>query len=325
MNFCRADLIPIETGKYSTKGGKLLFRSSRFPETLPFTRSEFFTEGPKFVKGMSISGVQQKLSLKLNKSNQFEIVSTGGDFILKPSPESFPFAAENEQCAMAISRYLGIPTAYSGIIPFADGEFAYITRRYDRDGNQKLHQEDCAQGFGIPSSAKYDKTYEETFLLVRDMCGGKLAVIRDLFFRVLFAYLIGNDDMHLKNISLIRKPGNRTNHYDSLTPNYDQLFATSFENHSSIGFLALDLLQEETEGSYSEFYDKLGFYSGNDFMILAERVGLRRPVVESIIKTVREKMSGICDMIENSYMPEEMKKRAISVVKDRFKAIEIIS
>lgn len=323
MNICRANLTPISNGNYSTKGGVSLFGSKLFPEKLPFTRSEFFIEGPKYVMGMSISGVQQKLSLKLNEQNQFEIVSTGGTHILKPSPESFPHAAENEQCAMAISRILGIPTAASGIIPFADGEFAYLTRRYDRVGSFKLHQEDCAQGFGIPSSKKYDKSYEEALLLVREMSGGKLSVVRDLFFRIVVAYLIGNDDMHLKNISLLREKSNQTPYYDSLTPNYDQLFATAFQNQSTIGFLALDLLKEEAEGIHSASYDKLGFYSGNDFQILAERVGLRTPAINSIFKMIEKKSPDIISLIERSFMPPEMKARAKEVVSDRLKAIAI--
>ncbi len=70
--------------------------------------------------------------------------------------------------------------------------------------------------------------------------------------------------------------------------------------------------------------DRLGFYSGSDFMILAERVGLRMPVVNSIIRTLRSKMKGIQELISNSYMPEEMKERARSVVVDWFKAIEMV-
>ncbi len=130
--------------------------------------------------------------------------------------------------------------------------------------------------------------------------------------------------MHLKNISLLRNSGNRTPYYDSLTPNYDQLFATSFDNHSAIGFLALDLLKEENEGIQSSAYEKLGFYSGTDFMILAERVGLRKPVVTSIIKTISTKRDGILELINNSYMPEKMKQRAKSVVLDRLKAIQLM-
>ncbi len=321
MNICRADLTHIENGFYSAKAAKKLFGVTRYPETLPFTRSEFFREGPKFVKGLSISGVQQKLSLKLNALNQFEIVSTGGEFILKPSPESFPYAAENEQCAMAISRMLGIPTADSAVIPFADGELAYITKRYDRVKEIRLHQEDCAQGFGVPSAEKYSKSYEETLLLVRDMTGGKLSVVKDLMERIMFAYLIGNDDMHLKNISVIRLSENRTSSYDSLTPNYDQLFAMAFDNHSTIGFLALDLLREESEGIFSDSYQKLGFYSGNDFLTLGERVGLRRAVVISLIEKFKTKLPQILEIINRSFMPEPMKVRAASMVQDRLKAL----
>lgn len=68
------------------------------------------------MEGMSISGVQQKLSLKIDIDNNFVIVNRGRTHILNPSLESYPFAAENEQCAMALSRMMGIPTAPSAMI-----------------------------------------------------------------------------------------------------------------------------------------------------------------------------------------------------------------
>ncbi len=78
MNYCRADLIPIESGYYSKKAAKNLFSTHTPPSSLPFTWAEFFREGPKHIQGMSISGVQQKLSLKLVNS-KFEMVTTGGE------------------------------------------------------------------------------------------------------------------------------------------------------------------------------------------------------------------------------------------------------
>ena len=321
---CRVTLIKIESGSFSKKIIKDFFNNRKPIDKLTFSRSDFFKESVKFSQGMSISGVQQKLSLIINDNNIFEIVSTNGTYILKPSPESFPSAAENEQCAMAISRFIGIDTAFSANIQFSDGEEAYITKRYDRINGVKLHQEDLAQGFDLPSEDKYKKSYEEALKLSRLMSGGKLSVVKDLFNRIIFAYLIGNDDMHLKNMSLIRKPENKTQNYDSLTPNYDQLFVHVFPNPSKPGVLALDLLKEESDGIFTEVYDKYGFYTGHDFYELGKRVGLKPPVINNVLNTYFQRETEIIEIIHNSFMPNEMKNKAILLFQDRIKALKIL-
>lgn len=321
---CRLTLKEIESGSFSNKATKDFFENFNPIDKLNFSRKDFFTEGVKYAGGMSISGVQQKLSLIINDNNEFEIVTTGGKYILKPSPESFPFAAENEQCAMSISRVVGIETAYSANIQFSDGEEAYITKRYDRKNGNKLHQEDLAQAFNLQSDDKYRKSYEEALYLVREMSGGKLSVVKELFNRIVFSYIIGNDDMHLKNISLIKDLDNRSYAYDSLTPNYDQSLVHAFPNPPKIGFLALDLLKEEDEGIFSKMYYKYGCYTGYDFYLLGERVGLRKPVIKSVLENYFKKENEIIKIIDNSFMPVEMKRKAASLVKDRIKALKII-
>ncbi|MBN2617775.1 MAG: HipA domain-containing protein [Spirochaetales bacterium] len=321
---CRLTLEKIETGNFSKKAIKNFFEKYNPIDKLTFSRKEFFNKGLKYAQGMSISGVQEKLSLIINDNNEFEIVTTGGNYILKPSPESFPFAAENEQCAMAISRIVGIETAYSANIQFTDGEEAYISKRYDRKNGNKLHQEDLAQAFNLQSDDKYKKSYEEALHLVREMSGGKLSVVKDLFNRIVFSYLIGNDDMHLKNISLIKDMDNKTVNYDRLTPNYDQLLVHAFPNPPQIGFLALDLLKEEGEGIFSKMYDKYGYYTGSDFYLLGERVGLRAQVIKSILENYFKKVNEIINIVDNSFMPVEMKTKAKALIIDRIKALKII-
>ena len=321
---CRATLMKIESGNFSKKAVKDFFGKKDPIDKLSFSRSYFFKESSKFVEGMSISGVQQKLSLIINDDNVFELVSTNGTYILKPSPESFPYAAENEQCAMAISRFIGIDTAFSANIQFSDGEEAYVTKRYDRINGIKLHQEDLAQGFDLPSEDKYKKSYEEALELSRLMSGGKLSVVKDLFNRIVFTYLIGNDDMHLKNMSLIKKTENKTQNYDSLTPNYDQLFVHAFPNSSKLGVLALDLLKEEDYGVFTKVYDKYGFYTGHDFFELGKRAGLRSPVVKNVLNTYFQKETEIIEIIENSFMPNEMKNKAKLLFQDRIKDLKIL-
>ena len=325
MNYCRISLKPVKrTSKYKNyidSEFKKLFQSLRVNPVLAFTRKEFFRESPSKSKGMSISGVQQKLSLKINPNKKLEITPLGGEYILKPSPETFPNASENEHCAMVTSRLLGIETAACGLISFLDGELVYITKRFDRNGDNKIHQEDLVQGFGMKSEDKYASSYENAGKLIHAMTGGKASAVFDFFCRVVHAYIIGNDDMHLKNLSLQKLPGNNGLYYDRMTPNYDSLFTNAFDHVEGYGFLALDLLESEKHGVFSKAYEKYGFYTGHDFMALGNKLGLREKPVATFISNVRKKESLLVDLVSCSCMPLEMKKKAGLMISERIKAL----
>ena len=297
-----------------------LFGSLRVNPTLTLTRAAFKRESVRYTTGLSISGVQQKLSITINDKHQLEPVTTGGTYILKPSPEEFPHAAENEHAAMRTGALLGIPTANCGLVRFADEELAYITRRFDRlDVGKKLHQEDLVQGFGLPSDDKYQRSYEEAGHLILEMTNGRKAAVLDYLQRILHAYLIGNDDMHLKNTSLQRTADNTSLFYDFLAPNYDCLFTSTFPNRDPIGFLALDLFSD----GFSDVYEEYGYYTGHDFLELAKRLGVPEKPVRAFIANIDKKMPELSKTIANSYMPDDMKEAASALVVDRLHALKI--
>lgn len=219
------------------------------------------------------------------------------------------------------SRVLGIPTADCGLVAFSDGELAYITKRFDRISSErkseKLHQEDLAQGFNLLSGGKYDKSYEAAGKLIAEMTNGKLSVVLDFIQRVIHAYLIGNDDMHLKNISLQRLTHSSSRFYDKLTPNYDCLFVDAFDNTSSHNYLALDLL----EGDFSEYYQRYGYYTGYDFIELSNRLGVRDVSVKKFIGSIDKKKDELISTILHSYMPTTMKEKAENLINTRLKAL----
>lgn len=328
MTYCKISLedVPKSARRKDYRDGdyRRLFGSLGVIPVLPFDRKEFKRTSVKFTKGMSIPGVQQKLSLRLEPGNTLVPVTKGGEYIVKPSPEEFPNAAENEHAAMVISHLLGIKTASCGLMSFSDGELVYITKRFDRvTDHEKLHQEDMAQGFGEQSKGKYDKSYEETGRQIGIITNGKQAVILDFIQRVIFSYLIGNDDFHLKNISLQKTLDNTTRFYDYLTPNYDCLFAKIFTNSDSVGFLALDLLQEEAEGQFSRNFEHYGFYTAADFFELSKRLDIPKRPVEIFIEKILSKADHIFESVNHSYMPSEMKNDAIKLIQDRIRALSI--
>lgn len=322
MTYCKISLKAVtKTAKYPDyrdTAFRSLFGSLRVNPTLRLTRSAFKQESVRYTTGLSISGVQQKLSLAVADNDELEPVTQGGQYILKPSPEEYPHAAENEHAAMSISKLLDIRTADCGLVSFADGELVYITRRFDRnDDGSKIHQEDLLQGFDMPSDSKYEKSYEEAGALISEMTGGKQAIVLDFLHRIVHAYLIGNDDMHLKNTSLQKSPENTTRLYDRLTPNYDCLFLSIFEHRTSTDFLALDLLAD----GFSSQFEHYGFYTGHDFIELASRLKIPSKPIQSFIKKIACKKASILETIDRSYMPDSAKAKAKALIDDRVRAL----
>jgi serine/threonine-protein kinase HipA len=328
---CLATLQPLAPGEvgfgYRNAGLKHVFGTTDICLPLGFDRREFFTRSAANAKGLSISGVQQKLSLRLDtKTRRLVQTAQGGGYILKPSPEGYPNAAENEHAAMLASKVMGIDTAACSLVRFADGELAYLTRRFDRlvDGG-KVHQEDLLQISGHSPSDKYGMSYEEAGEFVHRATKGKLAVIRDLFRRVMLSYVIGNNDLHFKNLSLQRLHDTPEGYFDQLTPTYDVLFVQAFSGSKEGQFLACDLLTDQSgEGEVfvpeSQAY---GFFTGHDFLELGRRYGLPAKVIKkAIIEQIRKK-NALLAVIDKSFMPEPMKHEASILVTQRCGALEI--
>jgi serine/threonine-protein kinase HipA len=331
--YCKISLKKL-TGKqikpgYHNTEFRALFGNMKVNPCLPFSRAEFFQSSKQNTQGMSISGVQQKLSLKQSEKKH-ELVTTAerGEYILKPSPEVYPNAAENEHAAMQVSQLMGIDTAKCGLVTFDGGELVYITKRFDRhpDGS-KLHQEDLMQCADLPSENKYDLTYEEAGKLIDNVTHGKQAVVLDFVRRVILAYVTGNDDLHLKNFSVQRLPDNTSPYYDKLTPNYDCLFCDAFNGEETgMGLLALGLLHDTEDGGedYTDMYNHYGYYTGYDFFELGRRLGLQEKPIRTFITKLKANQKKITDLISHSYMPDIMKDRATKLVESRIKAMQVI-
>ena len=175
------------------------------------------------------------------------------------------------------------------------------------------------QGFGMMSSLKYDESYEASGKLIHEMTNGKMSVVLDFVRRVIHAYLIGNNDMHLKNISLQKSPENTSRYYDKLTPNYDSLFTDGFEHVDNDGFLALDLL----ESGFSEKYGNYGFYTGHDFIELGIRLNIPEKLIKKTIEDMANKKDALKEVVMHSHMPDGMKNRATELVNDRSQVLMI--
>ena len=201
---CENKLSNADKEPYHAMCAKKLFGAAWVP-SIDLTYRELATEAKKLVGRISISGVQEKLSVTLNrKSKTLEVAPEGGRYILKPSPAHFPHLAENENLCMNLAGEMAIETPSHGLIKLKDGNLAYLVKRFDREKDIKLHVEYFAQLLG--KKDKYDGSLEQigSFLMRRSEI--PFIDAQKLFCRALFYYLIGNGDAHLKNFAMICLP-----------------------------------------------------------------------------------------------------------------------
>ena len=329
MNYCRISLKPVRAVRhkyahYRDEDYRALFGSLAVAPQLDFARDEFRREAALVQERMSISGVQEKISARI-ENDRLRPVAEGGTFLLKPSPRDFPHAAENEHLGMCISRLLGIRTAECGLIPFAEsddgpGPLAYVTKRFDRtpDGT-KLHQEDFLQLLGAApqSNAKYETSYEAAAGVLKEATDGRLGELLEYFRRIVHAHLVGNDDMHMKNLSVQRVEAvGRHKSYYRLSPHYDALSSAIYDVGFG-SFFACDLF-EDSEGTA---FEKYGYYTGADFVDFGRRIGLNEVATTKFIRSVTDKADELRKLVSVSHLPEDDRAKVEAIVEDRLHAL----
>lgn len=168
---------------------------------------------------MSISGMQEKVSLKLSDDkSQLAVAPSDGRYILKPEPSRFAFVPQNEHLTMSLARLVGIEVPPFGLFELTDGAVAYLIKRFDRgDDGAKVLMEDFCQLAGKPLRDKYDGSGELCVRILRQFASEPLIEIRKLFKMLLFSWCVSNGDQHLKNFSLFTQAGG----IRRLTPAYD--------------------------------------------------------------------------------------------------------
>lgn len=154
---------------------------------------------------MSISGMQQKVSVRLSPDRRLlEVAPTGGRYILKPPSAIFPEIPQNEHLTMRLARRVGIPVPACGLVSLKDSGAAYIVSRFDRlDDGTKLQMEDFCQLAELPPGDKYDKPAELCVRLLRKYASEPPVAILSLYRLLVFSWCVGNHDLHLKNLSLL--------------------------------------------------------------------------------------------------------------------------
>ena len=217
---------PLADGEvdYHKSCARKIFESTTVP-VLPYTRANIKELAREIVSASTtVTGAQAKLSLDITRGHagepqRFTIVGLWGRFILKPQTDRFANLPENEDLTMHLAEAAGIKTVPHSLIRFADGELCYITHRVDRTKNgDKIAMEDMCQLSERLTEDKYKGSYERIAKLIKQYSAAPLLDVVNFWEVVVFSWLTGNADMHLKNFSLYRPADNYM-----LTPAYDLL------------------------------------------------------------------------------------------------------
>lgn len=296
------ELIPASQ-KYSTTGLKTL--SPRLSELhdLPFTEAELRSESAKRSNKMSIQGVQAKVSALLNiVSNRFEIVDINGSYILKPPSDFYPEVPQNEDLTMRLASMVGIEIPLHGMVYAKDGSLTYFIRRFDRVGKKnKLNVEDFAQLSQHSRDTKYRSSMEKVIAIINENCTFPQVEKQKLFLRTLFNFLIGNEDMHLKNFSLITRDNIIT-----LSPAYD-LLNTTIAIGKAKDEIALPLRGKKNNLNAKDFIAYFGL----------EKLELTSLVIEKTLASIKVQFSPWQELIRNSFLSNSMQEKYLALLHDR--------
>ncbi len=292
---------------YSREGLKRLSRQLNDLQPIPFTSQELRQEASARASKMSIQGVQPKLSARLQvKEQRFALVDSGGQYILKPQTADYIQVPENEDLTMRLAALVGIDVPLHGLLHGQNGEKTYFIRRFDRVGRKgKIHVEDFAQLSGLNRDTKYRSSMEQVAKLIETFCTFPAVEKVKLLRITLFSFLVGNEDMHLKNFSVIRNQD-----VISLTPAYD-LLNTTIVLPNPVEELALPLDARKNKLKRHDFLD----YFAKDRLQLPERVIEKMVTHFANVRTEWEYLVGI------SFLSNEMKKKYLKILDDRFARI----
>ena len=305
MNRCPITYELCGMDKYSEKGLRMIAPKLTYLNDLPYTAVELRQEAANRAKKLSIQGVQPKLSAAISIVDQeFKIVDQFGTYIIKPQNDLFLQLPENEDVTMRMAKVFGLEVPFHGMIYGKDGSLSYFIKRFDRHGKgSKYATEDFAQLTGNTRDTKYRFTMEKLIPVLDEFCSFPAIEKADFFKRILFCYVTGNEDMHLKNFSLISKNGKTT-----LTPIYDFLNSTiAIKNPEEE--IALTLKGKKGNLKATDFID---YYA-------KERLQLNDKTVSVILEQMKQALPKWKELLEISFLAKDMKEKYLNLLETKIK------
>ena len=287
---------------------KKFFGVPTAPE-LPYSLDELDTLAAQVIKSQTtLTGVQAKLSLHLDRhegSKRLTIVGLWGDFIFKPQTQSYKTLPENEDLTMHLAEIAKIKVVPHTLIRLQDGTLGYLTKRIDRTSEGgKIPMEDMCQLTERQTEYKYKSSYEQIAKVIAKHSYVPLLDLTDFYEQVFFNWLVGNNDMHLKNYSLYAPKGKWV-----LTPAYD-LLNVSMVNPKDTEELALTLNAKKKRIKRS------------DFVRAMETSGISPKVFDNILAKYRKLLPKFNEIIDLSFLDKEDKEIYKQSIASRLARIE---
>ena len=259
-------------------------------------------------KGLTVPGVQKKLSLHLHSDHnnpRLTLVDYPTGYILKPKVEEYPYLPESEYLVMTMADACGISTVPHALIQ-SSGTYAYITKRIDRiiDDHhvRKFAMEDFCQLDLRLTQDKYKGSYERCAGIINRYSSRIMLDQTELFLRLVFCFVTGNSDMHLKNFSLIETTPGSGDYI--LSPAYDLLPVNL-------------VMPEDTEETALTLNGKKTHLRKKDFLAFAEKAGIADKTAEKMMFSITNKESLLIDLCNDSLLPKDMKERFAELIRTR--------
>lgn len=251
----------------------------------------------------SLTGVQPKLSLNLHKHegrNRLTIVGLWGDFIFKPQTDAYPELPENEDLTMHMAEAARIKVVPHSLIRLADGSLGYITRRIDRTKKgEKIDMEDMCQLTLHPTEYKYKSSCEQIAKAIAAYSSTPRLDLVNFMQVLLFSFVTGNNDMHLKNFSLYRPKA-----LYQLSPAYD-LLNVAIANPKDKEEMALSINGKKARIQLA------------DFLKSSDTMGIEQRVTLGLINGLRNAMPAWIGLINDSFLSDDMKQNYLDLISRR--------
>lgn len=288
--------------EYHTKCLANTFGIKSIPE-IEIDEHQLVSYAKKFLdQNQAITGVQPKLSLGLHKEHKslrFTVVDEKSDFIIKPQSDLYLALPENEDLCMHLADCFGIQTAKHGLFRLPNGKLAYIVKRFDRSEHGKIACEDLCQLSESPTEFKYRGSCEKTGKIIRKFSTQPGIDALNFFEVVLFSFVTGNADMHLKNFSMFDFKEDFI-----LSPAYD-LVSTSL------------VIKNEIEQTSLTINGKKNKLTKKDFELFGSSIELNPKQVENTFLRLYSKQTEFFEIIQESFIPENQKAELIELIQVR--------
>lgn len=297
---------PAGASHYHSKCSQRFF-GQVIPPKLDYTQGDILRLAQQVVQNQkTVTGVQPKLSLSLSVPSEspprFTIVGLWGSYILKPQADSYPHLPENEGLTMRLAAASRIDTVEQALIRLQSSEIAYLTKRIDRQNGSKLHMEDMCQLAGRLTEHKYKGSYEQIAKLIKRYSGNPGLDAYNFYEVVLFSFLTGNSDMHLKNFSLIK----RTDHY-ALSPAYD--------------LVATQLVTDDDEDLALTLNGKKKKITHRDFHAAMSRAAIPSKAIQNLFKKYQKLTPSWEAIIDQSFLPPPLQVTYKALVQSKIKQL----